>query len=508
MSADSKTVNEKWLLVATILPSAVAFLLGTLLSIAQPAIQTEFNAPTSQVLWVINAYQLFLSALILLGGSLGDHFGRNRIFLIGISGFTFASLLCGFAPTIEWLIIFRALQGVGGALMVPGSLAILSAVVAPERRGVTIGLWATFTTLATMVAIPIGGFIVRIGLWRGAFLMTIPFCLIGLYALVRYVPESRDEDAQNAKLDYWGALLITIALAGVTYGISEINTLDTFGLFITLGGGILAFILFLGVELGNRHALVPFYLFKNRTFSGTNILTLFLYGALGAAFTFLPLNLIQIQGYPEDIAGIATLPVSIGIALLGRWSGKLVDRFGARPLLTIGPILTGIGFGLLGLVGLTSGTSDYWTTFFPGILFVSIGMGLVVAPLTTAVMGSVPVSASGTASGINNAVSRVAGVLAVAIFGTMMINLFTTSLNQRAQLLPMDDESRIFLMNEAPKLAETQIPPNLADDLNMAVDNAISLSFIEAYRVVMLIMAGMAIVGGIFAFLVIDRRPT
>ena len=508
LSESNATHTEKWVLVATILPSTIAFLSSSILNIALPAIQKEFDASASSVFWVVNIYMLFLSALILLGGSLGDHFGRKRIFTIGIWGFTITSLLCGLAPTIEWLIIFRALQGVGGALMVPGSLAILSAVVTTERRGMAIGTWSTFSTLASIVGTPLGGLIVGAGLWRFTFLMNLPLGIIAIYILSRYVPETRDEDATTAKLDYMGALLITLSLAGITYGLSEIGTLGIghSTILITLGGGILVFIAFLMVENGNKHALVPFYLFKNRTFSGANLLTLFLYAALGASGVFLPMNLIQVQGYAPEIAGIATLPIGIGIAVMGRWSGRLVDRVGARLPLTLGPIITGLGFMLLGFTGITSGADAYWVTFFPGIVLMSAGMGLVVAPLTTAVMSSVPVTSSGTASGINNAVARVAGVLALAIFSALMIAIFTSSLTTRTSTLPLSDEARAFLDVEANRLAEATAPSDLSDETTQAIHLAVDESFIEAYRVVMLIMGVMCCVGGLFAFAVIDHK--
>jgi EmrB/QacA subfamily drug resistance transporter len=506
MSVESNsTINEKWVLIATILPSSIAFLATSILNIALPAIQADFDAPVTTAFWVLNIYMLFLSALILLGGSLGDHFGRKRIFIIGIWGFTIGSTLCGFAPSIEWLIVFRAIQGVGGALMVPGSLAILSAVIAPQRRGIAIGTWSTFSTFASLIGLPLGGVIVGAGLWRMIFWMNIPLGLITIYILNRYVPETHDADAKSAKLDYWGAFLITASLAGLTYGLSEIGTLGISDplILIALGVGIGGFILFLLVESGNPHALVPFYLFKNRTFSGANLLTLFLYAALNTTSAFLPINMIQVQGYNAEIAGFAMLPIGVGIALLGRRSGKWVDRIGARPLLTAGPIITGVGFALLGLVGLTNGASDYWTTFFIGLVFVGIGMGLVVAPLTTAVMGSVPVSASGTASGINNAVSRVAGVLALAVFGAVMISLFTSNLMTRTEALPLDAQSRAFLQNEASRLAEAAPPPDVSDELRGLIQSSVDEAFIESYRLVMLIMAGMAILGGLFAFIVI-----
>jgi len=507
-SATSPVINEKWVLIATILPSTIAFLSSSILNIALPNIQKEFNATASSVFWVVNIYMLFLSALILLGGSLGDHFGRKRIFMIGIWGFTITSFLCGIAPSIELLIIFRALQGIGGALMVPGSLAILSAVIPTERRGMAIGTWSTFSTLASIIGTPLGGLIVGADLWRVLFFANIPLGILAIYILSRYVPETRDADASTAKLDYGGALLITLSLAGITYGLSEIGTLGISDplILVTLGGGLLTFIGFLLVERGNKHALVPFYLFKNRTFSGANLLTLFLYAALGASSVFLPMNLIQVQNYSPEIAGIATLPIGIGIALMGRWSGRLVDRVGARPPLTVGPIITGIGFALLGFTGITGGADDYWLTFFPPIALISFGMGLVVAPLTTAVMSSVPVTSSGTASGINNAVARVAGVLALAIFSAMMMAIFTDNLGSRTSTLPLDSESRAFLDIEATRLAEASPPPNLPDETAQAIVLAVDESFIEAYRVVMIIMGMMCCVGGLFAFAVIDHK--
>jgi EmrB/QacA subfamily drug resistance transporter len=484
--------TERWVLVATILASSMAFIDGSALNVALPTLQRDLNIGGAQLLWVVNAYALFLSALILVGGSLGDLYGRKRVFAGGIILFSIASLACGLSPTVEILIVSRAVQGVGGALMVPGSLAILSASVAEERRGRAIGTWSTFSTLTTLGGPILGGWLSNAGLWRAIFFVNLPLALIALFVLSRYVPESRDESAPR-RLDYPGALLATLGLAGITFGFIQAPELGLTNpmILFALIGGVAALIAFVWVESHSDHPMVHLNLFKSRTFSGTNALTLFLYGALSGLLFFLPLNLIQIQGYTPDVAGFVFLPFSLLLAFMSRWTGALADRIGPRPLLTVGPLLTGIGLFLFSLPGLTGGPTDYWTTYFPAIILMGIGMGITVAPLTTAVMGAAPVESTGVASGINNAVARTAGVLAIAIFGALALTVFGTLVEGRTAS-DYPPEIVTELRAETHKLADAEVPSGLSAQESDSIRGIYQQSFIDTFRLLAWIAAGMA----------------
>jgi EmrB/QacA subfamily drug resistance transporter len=379
-------------------------------------LQRDLGANGTDLLWILNSYALLLAALMLLGGSLGDHYGRKRVFMAGIGLFAVATFCCGIAPTTEFLIAARSVQGVGGALMVPGSLALISASFGPQQRGRAIGTWGAFSTLTTVGGPIIGGFLASAGLWRGVFFINLPLAGLALAALVAKVPESRDTSV-SGPLDWAGAVLATVGLVGITYGFLEAPMLGWSDPLIlgALGGGVLALIACEVVEARSSHALVPLRLFRSRMFAGTNLMTWFLYGALGGALVFFPLNLVQVQGYDPAIAGFAFLPFALLLTALSRWAGGLIDRRGARLPLTVGPGIVGIGFLALAQPGLTGGPVGYWTSYFLGVVLLGVGMGITVAPLTTAVMGAVSAQHAGVASGVNNAVARAAGLLAVAV---------------------------------------------------------------------------------------------
>ncbi len=498
---------EKLLLLSTILASSMAFIDSTALGVALPSIQRDLNMNATELLWVVNAYSLFLAALILVGGRLGDLYGRKRVFGAGIVLFAGASLVCGLAPSGAVLIAARAVQGVGGALMTPGSLALIAALFSEDKRGRAIGTWSTFSTMTTLLGPLLGGLLAGGGLWRLVFFINLPLAVISLWAL-RAIPENRD-DAAPPQLDIPGAVMVTLGLAGLTYGFTEAPTFG-FGhpvILFALLGGLAALIAFIVVESRSRHPMMPLGLFRSRAFSGTNALTFFLYAALGAVPFFLTLNLIQVQQYPEAIAGFTLLPLGILLALMSRWAGGLADRIGARPLLTLGPALAGVGFFLFALPGLTDGPSNYWWTYFPGSLLLGIGMGLTVAPLTATVMGSAPAQSSGAASGINNAVARTAGVLAVAMLGALALSVFSSGLTARATALNLPAESLTALQVEAVKLAEAAPPPGLPDALQSQVQTAIHWSFIETFRWVALIGAALAWVSALLGWWLVPARP-
>src|ERR1700686_2721054 len=450
-----------WVLVATILGSSMAFIDSTVVNVALPVLQTELKATVADVQWVVEAYALFLAALILVGGSLGDHFGRRRIYATGIALFALASVACGFAPNITFLIIARAVQGVGGALLVPGSLAIIGAYFESEKRGRAIGTWSGFTSITSALGPVLGGWLVQYASWRWVFFINIPMAVIVLIILFWRVPESESEEDQRRGLDWWGATLATLGLGGLVYGLTEANNVGFRNplVLIALAVGIVALIVFVIVEARIDSPMLPLSLFRSPTFSGANLLTLLLYAALGGALFFLPFNLIRVQGYSPTAAGAANLPFILIMFFLSRWSGGLVARFGAKLPLIIGPIIAAIGFVLFALPDIGG---SYWTTFFPAVVVLGIGMAVAVAPLTTAVMGSVDAHRTGIASGINNAVARTAGLMAVAVLGIVALFTFSSSLDSNLASLLIPSQVRNMLIAQQNKLVGIDIPGGLS----------------------------------------------
>jgi EmrB/QacA subfamily drug resistance transporter len=508
MSLDAKRIQsiEMWTLVGTILASSMAFIDSSALNVVLSNLQSDFGASGAQLLWIVNAYLLMLAALILTGGALGDRFGRKRIFSMGIALFAVASLACGFAPTIGLLLAGRVIQGIGGALMVPGSLAIITATFKRRRRGWAIGIWSAASTLTTMAGPAIGGVFASLGVWRLVFFINVPLAVVALFALV-HVPETRDETA-TGRFDIWGTLLVALGLFGVTFGAIGLgngsgaegaNPLDV----LSLIGGIVALALFIVVEMRSAHPMMPLSIFRSRTFVGTNVMCVFLYGALSGTLFFFPLNLIQIQGYNPALAGLANLPFSIVLAILSPMMGRMADRVGTRLLLTVGPSVVALGFILLALPGITSGPVAYWWTYFPGILVIGVGMGITVAPLTTAVMSSAPTEHSGLASGVNNAVTRSAQVLALAILGAVAIFTFSSALQTRADTLPLSTQQRATLVADAGKLGETPPPPGLDQQAASQVTTAVQESFVNTFRLLSIISACMALLSGALAWLLV-----
>jgi EmrB/QacA subfamily drug resistance transporter len=494
----------RWILAATILASSMAFIDGTVVNVALPFLQKNLNATVIGVQWVVEAYALFLSALLLVGGSLGDRYGRRRIFVIGVILFALASAGCGVAANINQLIVARAVQGIGGALLVPGSLAIISASFAPDKRGRAIGTWSGFSAITTAIGPVLGGWLIEHVSWRAVFFVNIPLALAVVVISLGHVPESRDK-SETGPLDWGGALLATIGLGGVVYGLIE-SSRGGFGqptVIFTLSGGVIALIGFLFNESRARNPMFPLRLFRSRDFAGANLLTLFLYAGLGGALFFLTLNLIQVQGYTATAAGAAFLPFVLIMFSLSRWSGGLVDRFGARLPLTIGPVVAAVGFAMFALPGRSA---NYWTSFFPAVVVLGLGMAISVAPLTTTVMGAVNAEQSGVASGINNAVSRAAGLLAIAIFGVVMLQTFSHSLERQLVGVAISDDARRSLYEQQVRLAAIELPANMNAATRNQVEQLISDSFISGFRFIMVIGAGLAGASALSTWLLIGRK--
>ncbi|MGO9412863.1 MAG: MFS transporter [Spirochaetia bacterium] len=496
-----------WVLFSTIFASSMAFIDGTALNVAMPAIQNGLHASGVQLLWMVNAYLLMLAALIPVGGSLGDLFGRKKVFSIGIGLFMLASLICGLSPNADFLVWARAAQGIGSALMIPGSLAIISSFFGPTEKGRAIGTWSAATTIVTVIGPILGGVLSGAGLWRVVFLINIPLGIAALIPLFLKVPESRNEKAQG-RIDFPGAGLLIIALAGLTFGFVSAPD-HGFGdprIIAALSLGIVALAGFLFVEARNSHPMIPLSLFSSRTFSGTNLLTLALYGALSVGMFFLSLNLVQAQGYTMALAGFAFTPFALVLTALSRWAGGLVDRSGPRLPLVVGPAIAGLAFFSMAWAGVTPGPSRYWVSFFPGVLLLGIGMGITVAPLTTAVMSSVASHLSGTASGINNAVSRTAGVLAIAVVGALSLVLFAHSLDARASQAGLSTPVRQALAVEASRLGAAAVPQAAAPQDAAAVQSAIRLAFVDTFKIVMLVCAVLAWAGAALAGLFVEKN--
>jgi len=480
-----------WILAATILGSSLAFIDGSVVNLALPAIQADLNATVVDAQWVVEAYALLLAALLLVGGSLGDIYGRRRLFAVGVALFAASSIWCGLAPDIGQLIFARGVQGIGASLLVPGSLAIISASFRHEERGRAIGTWSGFTSITAAVGPVLGGFLIEHGSWRWVFFINIPLALIVLALTFWRVPESRDPHAPR-NVDWAGACLVTAGLAGVTYALIESskggwNDSAVAGTFLL---GVVSLAAFVVLEAHTKAPLLPLTLFRSRSFAGANLLSLFLYSALSVLLFFFPLNLIQVQGYSPTSAGASMLPFILLIFLLSRWSGGLIDRYGAKLPLVIGPVVVAIAF-LIFAIPSTGG--NYWTTYFPAVVTLGVGMAISVAPLSTAVMNSVPQERAGTASGINNAVSRLAGVLSIAALGVVMLASFNQQLSSRLHGIDLTPRMRQEVESQRVKLAAIEIPHEIDNRLREEIRQSIDRSFVAGFRVVMFIASGLAI---------------
>ncbi len=473
-ATDLSTGRKRGVLAATVLASSMAFIDGSVVNVALPAIQEGLGAGAAAAQWTVNAYLLTLGALVLIGGAAGDLYGRRNVFVTGILAFAAASVVCALAPTAEALIAGRALQGVGAAMMTPTSLAILGASFPDDERSRAVSAWAGFGALTSAAGPVLGGWLVDTVGWRAIFLLNLPLAAAALALTWRFVPESRDEEARG--LDWLGAALAAGGLAALTWALTRATEAGLGdGYVLGVGGlGVALLGLFVAAEAWLKQPMMPLDLFRSRTFSGVNLLTLLLYFALGGGLFFLPFDLIRVRGFSATSAGAALIPFALVLGLGSAFVGRLADRIGPRWPLTLGPLLAGAGLALLAWPGAQGG---YWTAVLPGVVVLSVGMTLAVGPLTSTAMSAVETRHAGLASGVNNAVARVAGLLAVAALGVVAATVFGDAGGLSSAMSGTGDA-----------------PAAAAERLHRAVD------------VVLYVCAAAAAAGGVVGFLASPRR--
>lgn len=478
--------------MATILGSAMTFIDGTVVNVALPALQADLHATITDVQWVVASYALFLGALLLVGGSLGDQFGRKRIFLTGVVFFMGASILCGLATSPRLLIGARALQGVGAAFLVPGSLAIINATFDGADRGRAIGTWSGFSAITTAIGPVIGGWLIERVSWRAAFFLNVPLAVTVVALSVAFMNESKDS-SRGKGIDWIGGALAVLGLGGIVLGLIEWPALGARHpvVLASLVLGVVLLVALVIVEARGRNPMMPLDVFKSRTFSLANALTLLLYAALGMVMFLVPLVLIQVQHYTATQAGAAIVPFAVIMFAGSRWAGGLIGQVGPRLPLTVGPIVAAAGIAMFAL---TRVGGSYWSAVFPAVCLMGAGMTITVAPLTTTVMGAVETAHSGVASGINNAVSRVAGLLAIAVFGVVLANSFDARIRRGLDELRLPAAARQEVERELPKMAGAQLDAtSMSGPQRGEVQERLDEAFVEAFRVVVLGCAALAL---------------
>jgi EmrB/QacA subfamily drug resistance transporter len=472
--------RKRLTLAATIVGSSMAFIDGSVVNIALPAMQHALNATVASTQWIVNAYLLLLGALVLVGGAAADLYGRRRIFLIGLAVFTAASIACGLSPNVSALIVSRAIQGVGAALLVPASLAMLGATFDEHERSHAIGIWAGVGALTSAIGPVLGGWSVDAASWRAIFLLNVPLAVVAGALAAGFACESRDDNAKA--LDWAGAAMVGAGLAAITWGLSAIPASGFYDKTVlgALGSGLVFLSLFLAIEArSGQRAMMPLLLYRSRHFSAANAVTLLLYFALGGAFYYLPFGLIRLGDYSATQAGAALLPFSLIMGFGAPLAGMLSDRFGPRLSLTLGPIIAGCGLALLAFADFRQ---SYWAEVFPAICLFGIGVTITVPPLTSTVMSSVGEAHAGVASGVSNAVARVAGLFAVAALGAVLFASFSH-----------------HLAGMSPQQANEALNAILAGRADVSEDA--TAAFERALRVMLLVAAFCALLGGIVGWL-------
>ncbi|AEW00474.1 MFS transporter [Niastella koreensis] len=495
----------RWVMIATIVASAMGYIDMTGLNVVLPALQKGLNATGPDLFWILNGYLLMMASLILIGGALGDKLGRKKVFMVGITVFIAGSALCGFAGSITALVLFRIIQGIGGAMMIPGSLSLISSSIDEKQRGKAIGIWSASSTIFTMGGPMLGGALADAGLWRYIFFINVPLGIATLIILHFKVNENREDDRKG--LDLWGAGTLASGLTLLTFGFLRIPIAGFHQLtvYLSLAGGIIFLILYLVIEKRSSHPMMPLSLFSNPLFSGTNTLTFFLYAGLSASTLFLSLNLVQVQGYSQFQSGLTFLPFTILMAAASGFVGGLSDKYGSRFFLIAGPLITGIGQLLLSLVTKTDGAHQYFVTFFPGILLLGLGMTLTVTPLTSTVMGSVSKHFSGIASGVNNAMTSISRVVANAVFGALAIVFFSAALQHGMDNTTLNPTKKNIVFAQASNLGNAAVPPELAAQQS-TIKQLYQESFITAYAKIQRISAGLSFFAALMTIVFIRKK--
>jgi EmrB/QacA subfamily drug resistance transporter len=464
--------RDTWVLLATIVGSSLAFIDGLVVTLALPAIQREFHASAADVAWIVELYTLVLGSLMLLGGALADRYGRKRAFVSGVALFTLGSIGCAFAWSIPSMLIARVVQATGGMLFVPASLAILGDHFTGDARGRAIGIWSAFGALTSTLGPTLGGVLIDAFGWRSVFWINVPLATFVIVVAIRHIRESRDENAPR-RLDWLGAAISTLAFGAITYALILSSSA---GRSIIVQGSMLAGIALLSYFILHEHRteapLVPPDIFRSRTFAVINLTTLLLYGALGANFYALPFVMIQGHGYTALQTALAMLPLGICMVVLSQFAPILVQYIGARAVLTIGPAIITVGYILLALF---EPMQSYWSAFFPGILVLGLGMGITVAPLTTCVITSVAPDHVGIASGINNAVSRIAGLLAIAAFTVVLAAIYISSIERSLDAMHATPAERAAVAAQRDRLGGAHFA-------NPALQHASIEAFENGYR--------------------------
>ena len=496
--------SQPWVIAAASLGSGMAFLDSTVMNVALPAVQMNLDLSAREVQWVFGAFAVVLAALLLLGGTLGDHYGRRRIFVLGASIFALASVWCALAPGAGQLIAARAVQGAGGALLVPASLAIVGASFEGRARAKAIGLWGALSGLAMAVGPVLGGWLVEDVSWRAAFLISPAMALVAIPITLRHVPESRDPEAR--RLDLIGAALATIGLGGLVYGLIE-SAASGFGAPVALAAlllGAFALSTFVFVERREDDPMVPPSLFRSKNFDGANLVTLLFYMSLTGSLYFVPFLMMQVHGYSAFVAGSVFLPFVAMALLLGRLSEYILARFGTKVPLVAASLAVALGFVLFAVPGVEQGS--YWSSFFPAMVVQGFGMALAITPLTAVALASVEGEHSGLASGVSNAAARVAAPLAVAVLGIFIYGAFSANLDERLDGMNLRGEVRSEIEAEQDDLGAAEAPEGVEAATAAHIERAIDKSFVAGFRTVMGVCVGIALASALAAALLIEDR--
>lgn len=511
MTPPTKTANPRtgsWVLLATVAAASIAFVSSTSLNVALPAIQQDLDARAADLLWVYSSYNIVQASLMLVSGSLSDHYGRVRICMLGILLFGIASLVAGLAGTVDVLIAARFAQGIGSAMLGSSSLAIVSAYYSKDRHGWAIGIWSGFTLLTSGLGPFIGGVLTELAGWRSLFYIQIPFGIMTILVLWRFVPESYDHK-KTSKIRFFSAALVTLGLLGITYGFTEAPQYGPTHplIWLSIIGGIAAVVFFVWREQQTTDSMMPLRLFKRRNFSGGNIATFLVAVAISPTLLYMPLTMIQIHGYSETAVGVALLPMTGLMLVVSVMIGGVVDRYGPRRPIAIGHLLVTTSLVLFASIGVSSGQDAYFRTYFPPTILMGLGLGIMYAPVSAAVMGAVSESKAGLASGISLTLSRTGIVLSIAIVGGFVISLFAQLLMDDPAVRALPEPAQIHLESDIADLAETTIPDTLSSTETAAVEQAIRAAYAHSFRVMAWIGALTCVVSGILCWIFIRSGP-